>query len=57
MKAVEFSEAELAKFRKVGGKPVWDQWVQESKDEVPNAQALLDLVLKTAKDATMAMKK
>ena len=57
MKAVEFSEAELAKFRKIGGKPVWDQWVQESKDEVPNAQALLDLVLKTAKDATMAMKK
>lgn len=48
MKPVQFSEAELAEFRKIGGKPVWDQWVTDSKEEVPNAQELLDLMLKTA---------
>ena len=56
--AVTFSDEELAKFRKIGGKPVWDHWVQESKGEVPNAQELLDLVLKTAKESSaMAGKK
>lgn len=49
MKAVKFSDADLAAFRKVGGKPVWDKWVAQAKGEVPNAQELLDLVLKTAK--------
>ena len=48
MKAVKFSDADLAAFRKAGGKPVWDAWVSEAKSEVPNAQELLDLVLKTA---------
>jgi TRAP-type C4-dicarboxylate transport system substrate-binding protein len=52
--AVTFSEAELAKFQKIGGKPVWDKWVQETKAEVPTAQALLDLVLKTANEANKA---
>jgi len=49
--AVTFSEEVLAKFQKVGGKPVWEKWVEETKPEVPTAQALLDLVLKTANDA------
>jgi len=47
--AVTFSEAELEKFRRIGGKPVWDAWVEESKAEVPNARKLLDLVMTTAK--------
>jgi TRAP-type C4-dicarboxylate transport system substrate-binding protein len=46
---VVFSEEDLAKFREAGGKPVWDKWVEENKDDVPNAQELIDLVLKTAK--------
>jgi TRAP-type C4-dicarboxylate transport system substrate-binding protein len=46
---VVFSEADLTKFREIGGKPVWDKWVQENKSEVPNAQELIDLVLKAAK--------
>lgn len=49
MVAVQFSEADLAAFRKVGGKPVWDAWVKENEGKVP-AKELLDLVLKTAKD-------
>jgi TRAP-type C4-dicarboxylate transport system substrate-binding protein len=50
MTAVTFTEAELAKFQRLGGEPVWNKWVQETKEEVPTAQALLDLVLKTAAD-------
>lgn len=46
---VEFSDADLDKFRTIGGKPIWDQWVEESKAEVPTAQELIDLVVKTAK--------
>ena len=46
---VNFKEEDLEKFRKAGGKPVWDAWVTENKEEVPNAQELIDLVLKTAK--------
>lgn len=46
---VVFSDEDLEKFRAVGGKPVWDQWVKDNKSDVPNAQELIDLVLKTAK--------
>jgi TRAP-type C4-dicarboxylate transport system substrate-binding protein len=45
---INFSEEDLAKFREVGGKPVWDKWVADNKDDVPSAQELIDLVLKTA---------
>ena len=38
-----------SEFQKVGGKPVWDEWVAEkSKQGIP-AQELLDLILDTAK--------
>jgi TRAP-type C4-dicarboxylate transport system substrate-binding protein len=45
---VKFSQADLEKFRKRGGKPVWDKWVRDNKKEVPTAQELMDLVIKTA---------
>jgi len=54
MTEVVFSEEERARFRKIGGKPVWDAWVADAKGEVPDAQELLDLVLKTANDANKA---
>jgi hypothetical protein len=54
MTEVMFSEEERARFRKIGGKPVWDAWVADAKGEVPDAQELLDLVLKTANDANKA---
>ena len=50
MKAVTFSNADLEEFRKVGGKPVWDAWIKENKDQLPS-QELFDLVMKTAKEA------
>jgi TRAP-type C4-dicarboxylate transport system substrate-binding protein len=51
LKAVTFSKEELARFQKIGGEPVWEKWVKDAKPEVPTAQRLLDLVLKTANDA------
>ena len=50
--AVKFDEAEMAEFRRVGGQPLWKKWVNENAGELP-AQELLDLVLKTAKEASM----
>jgi hypothetical protein len=41
----------MAKFRKVAGKPIWDDWVKETTKDVPEAQELLDLLLKTAAEA------
>ena len=47
LEAIEIPENEMAEFRRVAGKPVWDAWVEANKDKVP-AQELLDLVLNTA---------
>ncbi|MBE7636487.1 C4-dicarboxylate ABC transporter substrate-binding protein [Sneathiella sp. P13V-1] len=47
--AVEYSDAELAEFRKVGAKPVWDDWIKEMSDKGLPAQELLDLIMATAK--------
>lgn len=51
MKAIEFNEEELARFREKAGKPIWEEWVRETKDAVPEAQEILDLLLKTAAGA------
>jgi TRAP-type C4-dicarboxylate transport system substrate-binding protein len=48
LKEVNFSKEDLAKFREIGGKPVWDKWVADNKQFVPTAQELIDLVLKSA---------
>ena len=45
---VTIPEAEMAEFRRVAGKPVWDQWVADNKDKF-NSQELLDIVLEAAK--------
>ncbi|MDA0984133.1 MAG: TRAP transporter substrate-binding protein DctP [Proteobacteria bacterium] len=44
---VRYSEGQLADFRKVAGKPVWDKWVNDNKGKF-DAQGVLDLVFKTA---------
>jgi TRAP-type C4-dicarboxylate transport system substrate-binding protein len=46
--AVTIPEAEMAEFRKIGGEPLWKDWVKENEGKIP-AQELLDLVLKAAK--------
>ena len=48
--AVKIDEAEMAEFRRIGGQPLWNDWVKENAGDIP-AQELLDLVLKTAKEA------
>ena len=48
--AVKIDEAEMAEFRRIGGQPLWNAWVKENAGDIP-AQELLDLVLKTAKEA------
>jgi hypothetical protein len=46
--AVTIPENEMAEFRKIGGEPLWKDWVRENEGKIP-AQELLDLVLKAAK--------
>lgn len=45
---VTYSDEQLDAFRKVAGKPVWDEWVAANKDKF-DAQAVLDLVMSLAK--------
>jgi len=42
---VEIPEPQMAEFRAIAGKPVWDKWVEDNKDKMP-AQELLDITLK-----------
>ena len=42
--AVRIDAAEMAKFRRIGGRPLWNAWVKENEGYIP-AQELLDLVL------------
>ena len=46
--AIVIPEDEMAEFRKIGGEPLWNEWVKENEGKIP-AQELLDLVLKAAK--------
>jgi TRAP-type C4-dicarboxylate transport system substrate-binding protein len=47
VKMIKIPDDQMAEFRKIAGKPVWDAWVEENKGEF-DAQGLLDLVLKLA---------
>jgi TRAP-type C4-dicarboxylate transport system, periplasmic component len=47
MTEITFTDEDLANFRKVGGQPVWEEWVESNKDKF-DAQAVLDLALKLA---------
>jgi TRAP-type C4-dicarboxylate transport system substrate-binding protein len=48
LKPVSYSDAELARFHTIGGKPVWDKWVNESSGKGVPAKELLELVMTTA---------
>jgi TRAP-type C4-dicarboxylate transport system substrate-binding protein len=47
VKMIKIPEDQMVEFRRIAGRPVWDQWVADNKDKLP-AQELLDLVLKNA---------
>lgn len=46
---ITYSDAELARFRKIAAQPVWDDWVSKSEAKGIPAKELLDLILKAAK--------
>lgn len=46
---VKFSDADLDKFREVGGKPVWDAWAAKMQTAGVPGKDLIDLIMKTAK--------
>ncbi|MDD9877475.1 MAG: TRAP transporter substrate-binding protein DctP [Magnetovibrio sp.] len=51
LKEVSYTDAELAQFRKVGGQPVYDDWVNKNKDKF-DSKALLDAVFAAAKSGS-----
>ena len=51
LKPITYSAEELQKFRDLAGKPVWDKWIADNKDKVPQAEELLKLIMDTAKKA------
>ena len=46
--AVQIADEEMAEFRRIGGEPIWEEWVKENEGEFP-ARDLLNIVLETAK--------
>jgi len=50
LKAITYQRGELEALRKVGGAPVWEEWVKQNEAEGVPAQMLLDKVLESAKN-------
>lgn len=51
LKAIVYSAEDLSAFRKVGAKPVWDDWIEDMDKQGVPGQELLDLINKTAAEA------
>lgn len=49
---ITYTQEELDQFRETAASPVWDKWVEEQTKAGVPAQELLDLVLKTAAEAS-----
>ena len=47
MRFIRYDEGDLAEFRKLGGEPVWNDWVTKMAAQGLPARELLDLVLNT----------
>ena len=50
MTKIVYSEEQLAKFKEIAGKPVWDGWIAANKDKF-DSQGVFDAVWKYAKEA------
>ena len=48
LKEIKYSKEELAKFQAIGGKPVYDKWIEDNKDKF-DAKGLMDVMLAAAK--------
>jgi len=49
LQPITYTDEELARFRAVGAKPVWDDWIAEMKSKDVSGEELLDLIMTTAK--------
>lgn len=50
MQEITYSDAQIAKFREVAGKPVWDAWIADNSEKF-DAQGLFDAVWEYAEEA------
>lgn len=55
MHKITYDEATLEEFRKVAGKPVWDEWIAENADKF-DAQGVFDAVWQYADEAKAMLK-
>ncbi|WP_339635510.1 TRAP transporter substrate-binding protein DctP [uncultured Sneathiella sp.] len=52
IQAITYSDEELDKFRAVGAKPVWDEWIAKMESEGHPGTELFELIMTTSKQAT-----
>lgn len=50
LKKIVYTDQELARFRELAGKPVWDEWIAQNKDKF-DAQGVFDEIWRLAKEA------
>lgn len=50
LKKLTYDKKTIEEFRKIGGKPVWDEWIEENKGKF-DSQFIFDLIWKIAEDA------
>ena len=48
--ALQYSEADLAEFRRVAAEPVWEEWIKTREPQGVPARELLQLIQRAAKD-------
>jgi TRAP-type C4-dicarboxylate transport system substrate-binding protein len=51
LQAIVYSDEDLAEFRKIGAKPVWDEWIAKMNAEGLPADELFELIMTTAKNS------
>lgn len=51
MTKITYSDEQLAEFREVAGKPVWDAWIEANKEKF-DAQGVFDAIFEYAKEAS-----
>ena len=50
MTKIVYSDEELARFKEIAGKPVWDEWIEANKDKF-DSQGVFDAIWDYAKEA------
>lgn len=48
---IVYTDEQIAEFRKIAGKPVWDEWIAANKDKF-DAQGVFDAVWQYAEEAS-----